>query len=159
MIVSTSAGTEEHHRSIWTTSPKRFACPYFTMVHKPIAQNGAMKIAEAKVAIDKVWDKLKHLPLWDFKNAIPKSEVVQQAEKDGRSVHFTSLMDLSHLKHSVFEKLLPKHKGRVVPQESQRPGASASKMAAARFIGDHCQTPWHGWRGRCSVSLHSGPSV
>ena len=44
--------------------------------------------------------RLKHLPGWDFKKVKPKSEVVEQAKKDGICVHFATLVVLFHLKHS-----------------------------------------------------------
>ena len=62
----------------------------------------------------------KKLPAWDFSKVKPMSEAVEQAKKDGRSVHFASRMDLCHLKHSNLEKHLQTYKGRVVFLGGQR---------------------------------------
>ena len=101
----------------------------------------------ARAAVDKEWDKLKSLPAQDFKKAKPKSEVVQQAKKDGRLVHFASLMDICHLKHSELAKHLQtrKEEGRAPEGQDQRQkvdrkqnsrskGAAASQMTAERFL-------------------------
>ena len=64
----------------------------------------AMNTSDAKSAVDKEWDTLKNLPTWSVKKVKPWSEVLQQAKKDGRSVHFASFVDLCHLKHSELAK-------------------------------------------------------
>ena len=43
-----------------------------------------------------------------------KKEVIEKAQKEGRSVHFASLMDLGHLKSTELEQQFQKYKGRVV---------------------------------------------
>ena len=52
-----------------------------------------------------------------------KSEVVRQAKRDGKSVHFANLLDLCHLKNEEGYRA-------VITEQ----GASASQMAAARFV-------------------------
>ena len=42
-----------------------------------------------------------------------KDEVIAEARKEGRTVHFASLMDLCHLKNSELEQQFQKYKGRV----------------------------------------------
>ena len=118
----------------WTTSPNT------TRVRISLLQ-------DAKAAADTEWDKLKHLLACHFKNVKPKSEVTQQAKKYGISVHFTSLMDLCHLKDSELEKHLNTYKGRVVLRRDNvkddrgckavftEQGASASQVAATN-LGD-----------------------
>ena len=56
---------------------------------------------------------------FDLKRGTPKSEVVQQAKKDGRLVHFASLVGFCHLEHSEREKHLQKVQGRVVFREDK----------------------------------------
>ena len=68
------ASTKETHT--WTTSPKKDTCLLSTSVSKDAL--------DVKAAVDKVWDKF----LWDAKNVKSKSEVGQQAKKNGRCVHF-----------------------------------------------------------------------
>ena len=76
----------------------------------------------------------------------PKSEVIRQANKDGKTVHFANLMDLCHLKNAELAKHLQKLKVRVVLQGDnfedeegwravfKEQGASASQMAAAKLL-------------------------
>ena len=49
----------------------------------------AMKIPAAKAAVDKEWEKLEKTPPWD-KKVGNKSEVIDEARKEGRKVHFAS---------------------------------------------------------------------
>ena len=81
-------------------------------MHKPIAAKDARKLLDARTAVDTEWKKLTHLPAWDSKKVKPKSEVVQQAKKDGRSVHVAIPMNFCHLKHSELAKHLHRYKGR-----------------------------------------------
>ena len=43
-----------------------------------------------------------------------KSEVIDEARKEGRKVHFASLMDICHLKNAELEAKHQIYKGRVV---------------------------------------------
>ena len=76
----------------------------------------ALSIKRAREAVDKEWQALADLPAWDLSTVRPKADVKAEAFRTGKSVHFGSLMDLCHEKHS--EKNLPVdekvYKGRVV---------------------------------------------
>ena len=61
----------------------------------------AMKILDAKAAVEQV----ETCTGLDFKNVTPKPEVVQQAKKDGKLVHFAFLMHLCRLEHSELENI------------------------------------------------------
>ena len=58
----------------------------------------AMKIPEAKAAVDKEWKKLEKIPAWDLTKVRSKKEVIDEARTKGAKVHFASLMDICHLK-------------------------------------------------------------
>ena len=74
------------------------------------------------------------LGLQGSQNQVKKA--VKQAKKDGQPVHFASLMDLCHLKHSVFAKHLQAYKNDIgYWAVSSEQGASASQVAAARILG------------------------
>ena len=45
-----------------------------------------------------------------------KKKVVQRAQKEGRTVHFATLMDICHPKNSELEPRFQKFEGRVVPR-------------------------------------------
>ena len=73
----------------------------------------AMKIPDAKAAVDKEWKKLETIPAWDVSKVKSKKEVIKGAQKNNK-VHFASLMDLCHLKRSELEPQFQKYEGRVV---------------------------------------------
>ena len=123
---------------------------HFAMVHLPVPMEKAMRIPKAKEAVDKEWNALANpkRPAWDLSKVKPRAEVIAQANKENRSVHFGSLMDLCHEKHSEFNLLAGDkiYKGRVVFRGDQvrdetgyyavftEQSASASHMAAVKFM-------------------------
>ena len=75
-----------------------------------------------------------------------KKEVIDVARKEGKTVHFASLVDICHLKNSELEPKFQKYKGRVVLRGDivkddagsyavfTEQGSSASQMTAAKVI-------------------------
>ena len=57
----------------------------------------AMKIPDAKAAVDKEWKKLETIPAWDVRKVKSQKEVIKEAQKNNNKVHFPSLMDSCHL--------------------------------------------------------------
>ena len=77
-----------------------------------------------------------------------KADVVWGARDEHWSVHFASLMGLCHLKHAELAEQHQKHTERLVERDTikdgsccqavfTQQGASASRVAAARFLGNH----------------------
>ena len=74
------------------------------------------------------------------------SDVIDEARKEGRKVHFASLMDLCHLKNAELETKHQKYEGRVVLRGDivkddsgsyavfTQQGSSASQMTAAKIM-------------------------
>ena len=59
----------------------------------------AMKIPDAKAAVDKEWKKLESIPAWDLGKVKSKKEVIlKKTQRDKNKVHFATLMDRCHLK-------------------------------------------------------------
>ena len=50
----------------------------------------AMKILDAKAAVDKEWDKLEKLPAWQLTKVQSKKEVILEAQREQRTVHFSN---------------------------------------------------------------------
>ena len=86
----------------------------YKLVHKFIPMPQAMKIPAAKAAVDKEWEKHEKTLAWDLTKVRNKSEVIDEARIKGIKVHFSSLMDLCHLKNAELEIMHQKYKGRVV---------------------------------------------
>ena len=74
----------------------------------------AVKIPDAKAAVEKEWEKLEKIPAWQLTTVRNENEVIAEARNEGRKVHFASLMDLCHLKNSELGPQFQKYKGRVV---------------------------------------------
>ena len=73
---------------------------HYNMVHKFIPMPQAMKIAAAKAAVVKEWEKLEKILAWDKRRVRNISEVIDEARTKGMKVHFASMMDICHLKNA-----------------------------------------------------------
>ena len=69
---------------------------HYSLVHKFVPMPQAMKIPDAKAAVEKEWEKLeKNSSMAADENK--KQERRDRCSKDqGKKVHFASLMDLCH---------------------------------------------------------------
>ena len=76
---------------------------HYNLVHRPIPIHHAITIPDAKAAVDREWEKLEKLPAWQVTQVKSKKEVIGKAQKDGRTVHIATLMDLCHLKKTELQ--------------------------------------------------------
>ena len=79
------------------------------LLHKFIPVLQAMKILDAKAAVDKEWEKLKKLQAWQMTKVKSKSDVILEAQKEQITVHFATLMDI--FKNAESEPKYQKYKG------------------------------------------------
>ena len=119
---------------------------HYNLVQKLIPMPQAMKIPEARAAVDKEWEKLEKIPAWNLTRVRSKSEVIDEARTKGAKVHFASLMDICYLKNADLEAKHQKYKGRVVLRGDTvkddsgsyalftEQGSSASLMTAAKVM-------------------------
>ena len=119
---------------------------HHNLVHKFIPMPQAMKIPAANAAVDKEWEKLEKIPVWQLTKVRSKSEVIDDAQTKGARVHFPSLMDIRHVKNAELEAKHQKYKGRVVLRGDfvkddsgsyavfTEQGSSASQMTAAKVM-------------------------
>ena len=56
----------------------------------------AMRIPDAKAAVDKEWKKLETIPAWDLEKSRARRRLFSKQKK----VHFATLMDICHLKNA-----------------------------------------------------------
>ena len=129
------------------------ASEWFACVHTPVPIPKALRIPEAREALEAEWTKLERKKAWDISKVRPKAAVIREAKAQGRSVHFGSLMDLCHLKNSQMGEEFWSYKGRIVfrgdiVKDEQgtfavfsEQGASASNMAAAKFMDAIARMP------------------
>ena len=105
------------------TAPKGYASlDQMAMVHLPIAIDKAMKIPEAKKAVDAEWEAHARKGTWNAKRVRPRAEVIAEAFAKKVSVHFGRLMDLCHLKHAELQKEVKK-----IQRESGLPRGSSQR--------------------------------
>ena len=119
---------------------------HYSLVHKFIPMPQAMKIPDAKAAVEKEWKNWSKFPTWQLTQVRNKKEVIDEARNKGRKIHFASLMDLCHLKNLEVEPQFQKCKGKVVIRGDiakddsgsyavfTEQGSSASQMTTAKVM-------------------------
>ena len=133
---------------------------HFNLVHEFIPMLQALKILDAKAAVEKEWETLRKLPAWQLTKVRNKKEVIEEAKNKGRKVHFASLMDLCHLKNSELEPQYQKYKGRVVLRGGSyaaftEQGISASQNDSRKSHGHYFKTArMRRTSSRCSILLN-----
>ena len=137
------------------------------LVHKFIPMPQAMTVPDAKAAVDKDWKKLGTIPAWQLEKVKSKKEVILEAQRDKKKVHFATLMDIYHLKNAELEPKLQKNKGRVVFRGDivkdgsgayavlTEQGSSASLMTAANVMDVIATLPDCDGRATDAVSAHT----
>ena len=76
-------------QKIMKTSGKGFtSMTHYNLVHKFLPMLQAMKIPNAKAAVDKEWKKLETIPVWNLEKVKSKKEVILKAHRDKKKVHF-----------------------------------------------------------------------
>ena len=125
----------------------------------------ALKMPDAKAAVEKEWENLrKYQRLTKVRN---KKGVIDEARNEGRKVHFSSLVDLCHLKNTELEPQFQKHKGRVVLRGDivkddsgsyavfTEQGPSASQTAAAKIMDIISRLPGCAGQAADAVSAYT----
>ena len=87
---------------------------HYNPVQKPEPYLKQWKFQRTKAAIDKEWEKREKLLACQVTNVKSKKEVIEKAQKEGRTVHSATLMDLCHLQNSKLQQKFRKCQGRVV---------------------------------------------
>ena len=108
-----------------------------------------MKIPDAKDAVDKNGKSSRRSHHGILEEVKSKKEVILEAQRDKKKVHFAALMDIYHLTNAELEPKLQKYKGRVVLRSDivkddsgayavfTEQGSSASQMTAAKILKDY----------------------
>ena len=77
----------------------------------PISIDKAMKIPDAKKALDAEWTTHGLKKTWNVDRVRPRAKVIAEAKRKNISVHFGKLMDLCHLKHAELKRVIKTYKG------------------------------------------------
>ena len=141
----------------------------YNLVHKFIPMPQAMKIPDAKAAVEKELEKLEKISAWNLTKVKNKNDVIAEARNKGHTAHFAPLMDLCHLKNSELEPQFQKYKGRVVlrgdiVKDDSRSyavfteqGSSASQMTAAKLMDTKSRLP--GCAGQAADAVSASTQV
>ena len=100
-----SAGKELNIKVMKITLQMRSTIPWSqrNLVHNFIPMPRGVKIPEAKAAVHKGWENLKKMAAWQWTDVRSKKEVIREAHREGKKVHFAILMDICHLKNAELE--------------------------------------------------------
>ena len=140
---------------------------HYNLVHTFIPVPQAIKNPAAKAAVDKEWEKLEKISTWNLTKVRSKKEVIDEARTSSAKVHFTSLMDICHLKNAELEAKHQKYKGRVVLRGDivkddsgsyavfTEQGSSASQMTAAKVMDIICRLPGCDGQAADAVSAYT----
>ena len=144
-IISTERSWRSHRRQ------REKLMSHCNLVHKSILIPQAMKIADAKAAVDKEWKKLKPIPAWQLDKVKSKKEVVLKAQRDKKKVHFATLVMRSQNQTTqstegrvVFRSDLVKDDScsyAVLTEQSSSasPMTAAKVMDAQKFVERYCE--------------------
>ena len=106
-----------HHHEDHIAGKGENSLQHYNLVHKFIPRPQAMKILEAKAAVDKEWKKLEKISAWNLTKVRSKKKVIDEARASGATLHFASFN--GHLS-----------------SEKSRIGGKAPKIQRSSF------TPW-----------------
>ena len=138
----------------------------YNLVHKFISLPQAMKIPDAKAAVDKEWKKLETTPAWQLGKVKSKKDFMLDAQRENKKVHFATVMDICHFKKHGVETQIAKNndrtvlRGDIVTDDSwayavfSEQGSSASKMTVARMLLRDCQIVTDKQRTQCQLTLN-----
>ena len=93
-----------HYHQDRTEGKGNNSLQHYNLVHKFTPMPQAMKIPEAKAAVDKEWEKLEKFSAWNLTKVKSKKKVIDEARMSGVTVHFASLMDICHLKNAELRR-------------------------------------------------------
>ena len=127
----------------------------------------ALKIPDAKAAVETEWEKLEMILAWQLTKVRSKKEVIDEARTKGAEVHFASLMDICHLENAELETKHQKYKGRVVLRGDivtddsgsyavfAKQGSSESQMTAATVMDIISRLPGCAGQAADAVSAYT----
>ena len=101
---------------IFSTCKTRWSCCRQRFYFNDPLQFGSQIYPDAKAEVDKEWKKLETTPAWQLEKVKSKKEVILEAQRDKKKVHFATLMDIFHLKNAELEPKLQK-----LPRPSRAP--------------------------------------
>ena len=126
---------------------------HYNLVHKFVLVPQAMKIPDAKAAVDKEWKKLETIPAWQLEKVRSK-EVILEAQRDKKKSPLCYIDGHKcHFKNAELEPKFQKCEGRVVLRGDtvkddsgtcaffSEQGSSASQLTAAKIMGVIARLP------------------
>jgi len=87
---------------------------FLAMIHQEIPLDKAMRIPDARKAVNREWDKLDDIKAWDFGSVASKWKVKKRAKDEKKVIHFGTVRALCHKKNAQIASEFWSYKGRVV---------------------------------------------
>ena len=110
------------------------------MVHEPLAVKDAIKIPEAKVALDKEWSKLHEQKVWLLDTVREYQDVKHLAIREKRVVNFGRVYPLCFKKHAENPQNTGNSKGELSSKET-----TSTTSQAQRHSLEINRPPPHTW--------------
>ena len=132
---------------------------HYNLVHKPAPIRQAMRILDAKAAVDKEWEELENSPDWQMTNVKnKKKEVIKKGSRRGRDGPFllrrwtpATFRTWSWSKSSTNTKVVWYSEVMLY----SRAGFLSITNDGRKSSGCNCQTTWiRRTSERCSISIH-----
>ena len=145
-----------------TTQPKVFSSmTHYILVHKFIPMPQAMKNSGCEISSGQAMEEARDNPSVAIgRKGKSKKEVIVEAQREKKKVHFATLMDMCHLKNAVLEPKLQRYK-----RQSRAPWWDIVKDDSGACVPNHCRRS-HGCYCKivslrrtsswCSIRVHSG---
>ena len=129
-------------------------------VHNLIPMPQAMKNSGCKSRSGQgKWKKLETILEWNLEKVKSKKELILEAQRDKKKVHFPALMGVFHLKNAEFEPNFQKFKDECseVTCSIYWTGLVCVSTDCCKSDGCRCKTTWQWWTScRRRISIHSG---
>ena len=159
-------GSQKKHHEDHIAGKGMNSLSHYNLAHKFIPMSQAMK-TRCKGSSGGRMGKLEKISAWNLTKVRNKNEVIAEARNKGKTVHFTSLMDICHSKNAELEAKHQKYKGRVVLRgdivkddsgsyavfTEQR--SSASQMTAAKVMDIISRLPGCAGQAADAVSAYT----
>ena len=103
-----------HHHEDHFPGKGNNSLQHYNMVHKFIPMPQAMKIPEAKAAMDQGQEGLEKISVWNLTKVRSKKVVIDEARTKGAKFHFASINGHMSFENAELEAKHQKYKGRIV---------------------------------------------
>ena len=85
---------QSQNREALIAGTRFISMTHYNLVHKFIPMPQAVRVPDAEATVDKEWKKLETIPVLKLEKVTSKKEVILEAQRDKKKVHFATLTDI-----------------------------------------------------------------